>query len=109
MRLGKPAQPVHEPLGCKIRRRAHCDHARVLTAQQSLRAVGNPVERIPHGGEIAATGLREDKPLALAIEQLQPKLGLERLDLMTHGALGDAKLVCCSREALMACRGLKGL
>jgi hypothetical protein len=109
MRLGKPAQPVHEPLGCEIRRRAYRQYARVLAAQQSLRAVGNPVERIPYGGEIAATGLRDDKALTLAIEQLQPKLGLERLDLMTHGALGDAKLVCCSREALMACRGLEGL
>jgi hypothetical protein len=110
--LGKPAQPMHQPFGRKIRRRAHGEHAGVLAAQQSLGAVGDAVERIPHGRQIAAARLGNDEPLPLPIEELEPELGFEGFDLVAHRALGDAKLIRRAREAFMACGGfecLKGI
>jgi hypothetical protein len=45
--------------------------------------------------------------VAFAIEQLQTKLGLQRLDLMAHGSLGYAEFVGRSRKAPVARRRIK--
>ena len=58
MRLGKMAEPMHQPFGGKIRRRADREHACVLPLQQPLGADGNAVERVAHDGEIVAARLR---------------------------------------------------
>src|SRR5438874_1086735 len=54
MLLRKPAQPVYQPFGREIWRRAHREHAGVLAAQQSLGPVGDPVERIAYGRKITS-------------------------------------------------------
>ena len=59
--------------------------------------------------EILATGLGNDQALALAIEELDPELRLQGLDLVAHGTLRDTQLLRGPREALMAGRGLEGL
>jgi uncharacterized protein YjiS (DUF1127 family) len=56
-----------------------------------------------------ATGLGDDKALALAIEELDPKLRLQRFDLVAYSALRDEQFLGRPREALMAGRGLEGL
>ena len=107
--LGETPQPMHEPLGREVRRRADGEHAAALALQQPLRSSRDAVEGIAHDDEIGASGLGDDQALPLAIEQLQPELGLERLDLMADGALGDAELLGRAREALMARRRLESL
>ena len=59
--------------------------------------------------EIGAAGFGDDQPLALAIEELEAELRLERLDLVADRALRDAQLLGGAREALVAGRGLEGL
>ena len=44
----------------------------------------------------------------LAIEQPDPELGLERLDLMADRALRDEQLGGRASEALVPCRRLEG-
>ena len=46
--------------------------------------------------------------LALAIEQLDRKLLFERLDLLAHRALRNAKFFSGARKALVPGRGLEG-
>src|SRR6516162_1476110 len=109
MRLGKTAQPMDEPLRGEIRRGAHGERAAALALQQAFGSIADAVESVAHDREIGAACLGDDQPLAFAIEQLQPELGLERLDLMADGALGDAQFLGRAREALVPGRGFESL
>ena len=109
MGLGKPAEPVDQPFGGEIRRRADGQGTRVLALHDALGARGDPVERVADHAEIFATGVGDDQPLALAIEKLDAERRFQRLDLMADGALGDAQLFGRAREAFAARRGLEGL
>jgi hypothetical protein len=109
MRLGEVPETVNEPLGGEIRRGADGEHARALALHDARGAERDPVEGVAQQGKIIAPGLGDDEPLALAVEQLEAERRLERLDLMAHRALRDAKLVCRPGEALMPRRGLEGL
>src|SRR5262245_26215407 len=100
---------MDQPLRREVRRGAHRERTAALALQQPLRSVGDAIEGIAHHREIGAASLGDDEPLVLAIEQLQPELGLERLHLMADRALGDAELLGGAREALVAGRGLEGL
>jgi len=102
------AEPVHQPLGGKIRRGADGKNARALPLQQALGADGNAVQCIAHDIEIVPARLRNDEALALAREEFDGKFGFERLDLVAHRALRNAKLFGRAREALMPSRGLEG-
>ena len=66
-------------------------------------------KRIAHGDQVVAAGFGEHEALALAIEQLDAELGLERLDLVADRALGDEQLLGRAGEALVPRRGLEGL
>jgi hypothetical protein len=79
----------------------------VEALQQAIGAERDPVERIPHHGQVVVAGLGDDQPLAFAVEKLQAELGLQSLHLMADRTLGDAQLVRGSREALVPRRGLK--
>jgi hypothetical protein len=50
---------------------------------------GNAVEGVAQGSEVLATGLGDNETLALAIEELDPELLLQRLDLVAYRALRD--------------------
>ena len=108
MRLGKMAEPMHQPFGGEIRRSADGEDAGVLTLQKPLGADGDTVQRVAHDVEIVAARFRDDEPLAFAIEELDGQLGFERFDLMAHRALRDAKLFGRARKALMPRCGLEG-
>ena len=64
---------------------------------------------VAHHLEIAAAGFGDDKALALAVEQLQAKLGLEPLHLMTDCALRHRQLVRRLGEALVPRGGFERL
>ena len=83
-------------------------YAGVLPLQQPLGADGNAVERVAHDGEIVAARLGDDQALALAIEQLDRKLRLQRLHLVAYRALRDAKLFGRARETFMPRGGFEG-
>ena len=109
MGLGKPAEPMHQPFGGKIRRRADGQNAGGLALDEALGAHRDPVQCIADHREIFAAGLGHHQPLALAIEKLDAKRRLKRLDLMAHRPLRDAQLFRRSGEALAPRRGLEGL
>ena len=109
MGLAKPAEPIDQPFGGKIRRRADGQNAGVLALQDALGARGDPVERVADDVEIFAAGIGDNQPLALAIEKLDAERGLQRLDLMADGALGDTQLFSRSREAFASRRSLESL
>ena len=69
----------------------------------------NPIQRIADHCKIFATSLGNHKPLALAIEKLDAKSCLQRLDLMAHRSLRDAQLFSRSGEALAPRRSLESL
>src|SRR5215469_16870717 len=105
----KAAEPMDEPLGSKIRRCAHGQHARTLPLYQALGFHGDTVKRLAHNRQIIAPGIGNDEPLPLAIEELDAKLRLQRLHLMAHGALSDAQLLGSAGEADVSGSGLKSL
>ena len=106
--LREAAEPVHQPLGGEVGRRADREHPRTLPLQQPLGAERDPVERVADHVEIFAAGLGDHQPLALAIEKLEAELGFERLHLVADRALGDAELLRGPGEALVAGGGLEG-
>src|SRR5215211_1097581 len=108
MRLGKVTKPMHEPFGGKIRRRAYRKNSGVLSFEKPFRADGNTIQCVPYDGEVVTAGLGDDEALTLPIEQLDGEVGFERLDLMTHGALRDAKLFRGACETFMPGSGLEG-
>jgi hypothetical protein len=105
---GISIEAVHQPLRREIRGRADGQDRRALPLHQPFRPDGDPVESIPHHGEIVAAGLGNDEALTFAIEELQSQQRLERLHLMAHGALRDAQRLAGPCEAPVACRCLKG-
>ena len=66
-------------------------------------------KRVAHHVEILAPGLGDDQALALAVEQLEAELLLQRLDLVADRALRDEQLLGGAREALVPRGGLEGL
>jgi hypothetical protein len=80
-----------------------------LALEEALGAERDAVEGVAQGGEVFAASLSDNEPLPLAIEELDPKLLLQSLDLVTYCALGDEQLFGRSRETLMAGGGLEGL
>jgi hypothetical protein len=108
MRFGKVAEPMHQPLGGKIGRGADCEDPCTLPLQEPLGADRNAVQGIAHHGKIIAAGFGDDQPLALAVEQLDRKLGFKRLDLVADGALRDAQLFRRARKTLVPRGGLEG-
>jgi hypothetical protein len=83
-------KPVDQPLGGEVRRRADREDARGLALPQALRAERDAVERVAQDGEVFAAVFGDDQALALAREELEPELRLQRLDLVADGALRDA-------------------
>jgi hypothetical protein len=107
--FGKSAEPIDQPFGGKIRRRADGQNPGVLALQNAFGAGRNTVECIADNVQIFAAGISNDQPLPFAIEKLDAKRGLQRLDLMANSSLGDAKLFSRSREAFASRRGLERL
>ena len=109
MALGEPAKPTDEPLRREIRRHADGEHTGLLPLRQTLSTERDLVERVANDCEILAARLGDDEPLALAIKKLKPELGLERFDLLAHGARRHEQLLSSAREALTTRHGLKSL
>jgi hypothetical protein len=65
MRLGKMAEPVHEPLGGEVRRGADGKNARALPLQKPLGAYGDAVQCIAYDVEIVPARFRDDEALAV--------------------------------------------
>ena len=103
------AEPMHEPLGREVRRSADGKSARALPLNKPLGAGGNAVQGIAYDVEIIPARFRNDQALAFAIEELDREFCFERLDLVAHRALRDAKLFGSAREALMPSRGFERL
>ena len=70
-------------------------------------AYRNPVQRIANHLQVVASGLGDEQALTLAIEELKTEFGLQRLNLMTDGALRHAQLLSRPRETLVAGSRLK--
>src|SRR5215469_4980798 len=103
------AEPMNEPFGGKVWRCAHGQHARALPLREALRSHGDAVKCVAHNYQIIASGIGDDQPLLLAIEELDAELRLQRLHLMTDGALRDAQLLGGACEADVPGGGLKCL
>src|SRR5262249_29809384 len=101
MRLGKMAEPMHQPLGRKVGRRADGQDACILALKQALGADRNAVQSVAHDVEIIATGLRDNQALAFSIEQLDSKPFFKSLHLLTYRTLRDAELFSSPRKALV--------
>src|SRR5215471_17015112 len=84
MALGEPAKPTDEPLRREIRRDADGEHAGALPLRQTFGAERYLIERVADYGEILAARFGDDEPLALAIKELEPELGFERLHLLAY-------------------------
>src|SRR5215467_11357864 len=88
MLLGETAQAVDQPFGGKIRRRAHGEHAGILTLEQLFGADGNAVEGVADSRKIVAPSRSNDQTLTLAIKELDTELQFQGLDLVADGSLG---------------------
>jgi len=108
MGVGETTKAVDQPFRGKVRRGAQGQHPGMLALDQALRAHGDPVERLPNDDKIIGSGRSDPQPVAFAVEELDPKLLLERFHVTAHGALGNAQLLGRAREAFMPCGGLEG-
>ena len=104
---GKPSETVNQPLGGEVGRGADGERARTLTPSQLLGSKCDPVEGIAYHRKIVAAGAGNDEAVALAVEQFDAKLSLQRFHLMADRSLGDTQLVRGAGEALMPGRCVK--
>jgi hypothetical protein len=109
VRIGKPAEPVHQPFCGEVRRRADCEDARALPLHQTIGAERDTVECIAQHPQVFAARLGDDQPLALMVEELDAEFRLESLDLMAHRSLHNAKFVGGAGEVFVPGRSLEGL
>ena len=66
MGFGKPAEPMDQPFGGKIRRCADGQNPGGLALHQTLGADRDPIERIADHRKIFAAGLGDHQSLTLA-------------------------------------------
>src|SRR5215471_21235757 len=100
MLFGKATEAVDQPFGGKIRRCAHSKHAGILTLEELFGADGDAVEGVADSCQIVAPSRSNDQTLSFAIEELDPELQFQGLDLVADGSLGHEQLFRCAREAL---------
>jgi hypothetical protein len=74
IRLGEPAQTMHQPFGGRIGRRADREVSGGLALHQALGSHSDAVERIAHSDQIVTAGFRDDQALAFAVEQFDAEL-----------------------------------
>src|SRR5262249_35564455 len=108
MGFGKSTEPVNQPLGGEIWRRAHRQHARALPLHEALGSIGDAIESVAHDRQVVPPGLSDAQSLPFAVEKLDAEFQLQRFDLMTHRTLGDGKLLGGAREAHMPGSSLEG-
>src|SRR6516225_11871095 len=104
---GKPSETVNQPFGGEVRRSADGERARALTPSQLLGSKRDPVEGIAYHSNVVAAGASNDEAVALAVEQPDAKLSLQRFHLVADRSLGDTQLLSGAREALMPSRCVK--
>jgi len=107
--LGKPAEPIYQPFGCKIRRRADGQNSGVLALVVHARCPLRSGRARHVRREIFTANVSNSQSLALAIEKLDAERVLQRFDLMANSALGDTELFSRSREAFASRRSLERL
>jgi len=98
---------MHQPFRGEILRGADCEHAGTVPLHQPLRGGADVIERLADLDEIVAAGGRDLEALALAVEQPDAELRLQRLHLLADRALGDVKFLGGAREALVTGGGLE--
>src|SRR5262249_1248791 len=104
---GKPAAAVNQPFGGEVGRGTDGERARTLTLSQLLGSKRDPVEGIAYHSKIVAAGAGNDEAVALAVEQPDAKLSLQRFHLVAERSLSDTQLHRGAREALMPSRCVK--
>ena len=109
MRLSESTEPMYEPFGGKVRRRADCQNPGGLTLHKTFCPDSNPIQCVADHCKIFATSLGNHKSLALAVEKFDAEGNLQRLDLMAHGSLCDIQFLSRTCKALAARRSLEGL
>ena len=67
----KAPKPVHEPLGTEIRRGTDGKDTRRPVLKQTVRAHGNPIQRVADDSQVLPAGAGNDEALPVAREQLQ--------------------------------------
>ena len=105
---GKPSETVNQPFGGEVGRGADGKRASTLTLSQLLGSKRDPVEGIAYHSEIVAAGAGDDEAMALAVEQPDAKLSLQRFHLVADRSLSDTQLRRGAREALMPSCCVKG-
>jgi hypothetical protein len=109
MHLPKTTEAMHQPFRCKVRRRAHGEHARRLPLREAGGPKRDAIKGVPDYVEVLAACIGDDEALALAIEELEPEFQLQRLHLVADRSLSDEQFLGCPREALMPSRRFESL
>src|SRR5690349_20835810 len=108
MGRSKASEPVHEPLGAKVRRRADRQNIRRPALKQAVCSDSDPIQRIANDSQVLLAAIRNDEALTFAREQLEAQGRFERFHLLAHSCLADTQFLCCTREVLAPSRYLKG-
>src|SRR5215467_2688896 len=104
---GKPSETVNQPFGGEVRRGTDGERASALTLSQLLGSKRDSVEGIVYHSKIIAACASDEEAVALAVEQPDAKLSLQRLHLVADRSLSDTQLLRGAREALMPSRCVK--
>ena len=104
---GKPSETVNQPFGGEVGRGTDGERASTLTLSQLLGSKRDPVEGIAYHSKIVAAGVGDDEAVALAVEEPDAKLSLQRFHLVADRSLSDTQLLRGAREALMPSRCVK--
>ena len=86
LRVGrsKTSKPVYEPFRAEVRRGADSQNARRPVLKQTVRAHGNPIQRVADDSQVLLAGVGDDEALAIAREQLEAESRFQRFHLLAY-------------------------
>ncbi|MNV53568.1 hypothetical protein D3C71_1457220 [compost metagenome] len=110
LRIGivEASQPGHQPQRREGMRGGDRQRARGRRGPQGVQGLGDIQQRAVHADEQARAGIGQPHAARHAIEQREPRLPFQRLDLMRHRSGRHRQLGRGRLEAAQPGRGLEG-
>jgi hypothetical protein len=97
-----------QPVLCKAHRAGDDDGLIAGGGDDGFRRLVDLIQGLPQCGEESLAHFGQLQAPRIADEQLPTDIALQGADMAADGGLGEAKLLCGSREAQMSSRALEG-
>ncbi len=108
VRLAETVEPGHQPFGAEGGRHADRERPALVARAQRVHGRGEALEALAKTRQTGLSRIGESQRAVGALEQRQPQVGLQALDLMADRRGRHVQLLGGARDAQVAGGGLEG-